>query len=193
MLEHCTEEQKNEFLLPAIVEKTTELAINQFALCRPTFVAIWFRKFKANFTQLETEITSLATHKFASNVIEKCMAYCGNEEKKIMIDKMLGKRSASSDSVLETEVMEGVEEKVDDNHLPKLMSDQYANYVVQKLLEICEDDQFDEFLTRIREHIPEMRKYTYGKHIVVHVERILEKRGLATTETTEEVKEGANA
>ena len=89
--------------------------------------------------------------------------------------------------------MEGVEEKVDDNHLPKLMSDQYANYVVQKLLEICEDDQFDEFLTRIREHIPEMRKYTYGKHIVVHVERILEKPRSRGDGDYEEVKEGANA
>ena len=195
MLEHCTEEQKNEFLLPAIVEKTTELAINQFGnYVVQHSLQYGSEKFKKQILrELATEITSLATHKFASNVIEKCMAYCGNEEKKIMIDKMLGKRSASSDSVLETEVMEGVEEKVDDNHLPKLMSDQYANYVVQKLLEICEDDQFDEFLTRIREHIPEMRKYTYGKHIVVHVERILEKRGVATTETTEEVKEGANA
>ena len=106
-----------------------------------------------------------------------------------MIDKMLGKRSASSDSVLETEVMEGVEEKVDDNHLPKLMSDQYANYVVQKLLEICEDDQFDEFLTRIREHIPEMKKvHLRQTHRRACGENPREARSVTTEETTRRSK-----
>ena len=117
------------------------------------------------------------------------MAYCGKEEKKIMIDKMLGKRIASSDSVLEGEDPGegGIEEKDFEgvDHLPKLMSDQYANYVVQKLLEICDDDQFEEFLTRVRQHVPEMKKYAYGKHIVAHVERIVEKRGVPTPTTAE--------
>ena len=188
MLEHCTEEQKSESLLPAIVEKTTELAINQFGnYVVQHSLQYGSEKYKKQILrELATEITSLATHKFASNVIEKCMAYCGREEKKIMIDKMLGKRSVSSDSVLEQEE-DGTEEmKANEDYLPKLMSDQYANYVVQKLLEICDDDQFDEFLSRIREHLPEMKKYTYGKHIVAHVERIVEKRGEPKSTTAEE-------
>lgn len=190
MLEHCTEEQKNESFLPAIVEKTTELAINQFGnYVVQHSLQYGSEKFRKQILrELATEITSLATHKFASNVIEKCMAYCGKEEKKIMIDKMLGKRTASSDSVLEPEDPGegGIEEKDFEGveHLPKLMSDQYANYVVQKLLEICDDDQFEEFLTRVRQHVPEMKKYAYGKHIVAHVERIVEKRGVPTAETT---------
>ena len=105
MLEHCTEEQKNESFLPAIVEKTTELAINQFGnYVVQHSLQYGSEKFRKQILrELATEITSLATHKFASNVIEKCMAYCGKEEKKIMIDKMLVKRTASSDSVLEPE------------------------------------------------------------------------------------------
>jgi len=173
MLEYCTNEQKDSILLPAIVEKTTELAINQFGnYVVQHSLQYGSEKFKRQILrELATEITSLATHKFASNVIEKCMAYCDNELKKIMVDQMLGKKTAD----------DGEKEE----QLPKLMSDQYANYVVQKLLEICDEDQFDEFLDRIRVHVPEMRNYAYGKHIVQHVERLEEERKLrATTEAT---------
>lgn len=52
------------------------------------------------------------------------------------------------------------------------MKDQFANYVVQKILETCSDKQREVLLDRIRVHLPALRKYTYGKHIVARVEHI---------------------
>lgn len=51
-----------------------------------------------------------------------------------------------------------------------MMKDQFANYVVQKILETCTDERRELLLNRIRIHLPALKKYTYGKHIVARVE-----------------------
>ena len=60
------------------------------------------------------------------------------------------------------------------------MKDQYANYVVQKVLETCNDQQREKLLTRIRVHLHALKKYTYGKHIVARVEKLLALGGAST-------------
>jgi hypothetical protein len=53
-----------------------------------------------------------------------------------------------------------------------MMKDQYANYVVQKLLDVSDDDQRDLLISRIRPHYSSLRKFTYGKHIIAKIEKI---------------------
>ena len=57
--------------------------------------------------------------------------------------------------------------------LQAMMKDQYANYVVQKVLETCDDQERELLLSRIRVHLHALKKYTYGKHIVARVEKLL--------------------
>lgn len=52
------------------------------------------------------------------------------------------------------------------------MKDQFANYVVQKILDTCTDKQREILLNRIRAHLQALKKYTYGKHIVARVEQL---------------------
>lgn len=52
------------------------------------------------------------------------------------------------------------------------MKDQFANYVVQKILEISNDKQREVLLNRIRVHLHALKKYTYGKHIVARFEQL---------------------
>lgn len=54
-----------------------------------------------------------------------------------------------------------------------MMKDQFANYVVQKVLETCDDQQREHILTRIKIHLNALKKYTYGKHIVARVEKLV--------------------
>ncbi|CAN6442751.1 unnamed protein product [Victoria cruziana] len=54
-----------------------------------------------------------------------------------------------------------------------MMKDQFANYVVQKVLETCDDQQRELILTRIKVHLNALKKYTYGKHIVARVEKLV--------------------
>lgn len=53
-----------------------------------------------------------------------------------------------------------------------MMKDQFANYVVQKILEISNDNHREVLLNRIRMHLHALKKYTYGKHIVARFEQL---------------------
>lgn len=53
------------------------------------------------------------------------------------------------------------------------MKDQFANYVVQKVLETCSDQKREHILSRIKVHLNALKKYTYGKHIVARVEKLV--------------------
>lgn len=58
------------------------------------------------------------------------------------------------------------------------MKDQFANYVVQKVLETCSDQQREHILSRIKVHLNALKKYTYGKHIVARVEKLVAAGGI---------------
>ena len=52
-----------------------------------------------------------------------------------------------------------------------MMKDQYANYVVQKMIDVAETSQRKILMHKIRPHISTLRKYTYGKHILAKLEK----------------------
>lgn len=52
-----------------------------------------------------------------------------------------------------------------------MMKDQYANYVVQKMIDVAEPTQRKKLMTNIRPHMNSLRKYTYGKHIIAKIEK----------------------
>lgn len=52
-----------------------------------------------------------------------------------------------------------------------MMKDQYANYVVQKMIDVAEPSQRKILMQRIRPHLAQLRKYTYGKHIIAKLEK----------------------
>lgn len=56
-----------------------------------------------------------------------------------------------------------------------MMKDQYANYVVQKMIEVAEPPQRKVLLQRIRPQVAALRKYTYGKHILAKLEKYIMK------------------
>lgn len=58
-----------------------------------------------------------------------------------------------------------------------MMKDQYANYVIQKMLDIAEPNQRKILVHKIRPHVATLRKYTYGKHIIAKLEKYLMKNG----------------
>jgi pumilio RNA-binding family len=100
------------------------------------------------------QVVQMSQQKFASNVIEKCLAFGNPVERQILIGEML-------ESTTESEPLE------------VMMKDQFANYVVQKVLETCDDQQREMILTRIKAHLNTLKKYTYGKHIVARVEKLV--------------------
>ena len=52
-----------------------------------------------------------------------------------------------------------------------MMKDQFANYVIQKMLDVADYDEKKRLLNKMRPHISALKKYTYGKHIIAKLEK----------------------
>jgi len=100
----------------------------------------------------------MSQHKFASNVVEKCVEF-GTPQERTAIMK---------------EIVEG---KPVDGQPPLLimMKDQYANYVIQKIIDVLDDQGRESLIAKIRPHLASVRKFSYGKHIINRVEKFLPK------------------
>lgn len=68
------------------------------------------------------------------------------------------------------------------------MKDQYANYVVQKMIDVSEPTQRKILMHKIRPHMNSLRKYTYGKHIIAKLEKFF-----MTKSTTNAIATSATA
>jgi len=62
--------------------------------------------------------------------------------------------------------------------LQELMKDQFGNYVVQRVLQTCDDKYLEMILSSIKLHLNELKNYTYGKHIVARVEKLVVTGGI---------------
>ena len=100
------------------------------------------------------KVLHLSQHKFASNVVEKCVQNATRAERAVLIEEVCTPSSDSASSPL---------------HI--MMKDQYANYVVQKMIDVAEPSQRKILMHKIRPHISTLRKYTYGKHILAKLEK----------------------
>lgn len=101
------------------------------------------------------QVILLSKHKFASNVVEKCIAFGNPKERRDLIDEVL---------LIKSDGQCGI---------PLLMKDQYGNYVLQKMLEVGDEDQRVELAGKVRPLLDTLKRYSYGKHLS-SIERLLE-------------------
>uniref|UniRef100_A0A914XCA8 PUM-HD domain-containing protein n=1 Tax=Plectus sambesii TaxID=2011161 RepID=A0A914XCA8_9BILA len=159
VLEHCTEEQKRP-VLEELHKHTKTLVTDQYGNYviqhvlehgspedRDRIVA-----------QIKGDVLRFAQHKFASNVIEKCLTCGSADHKNALVAEVCGNPA--------------------DNTTPLLimMKDQFANYVVQKMLDVADSAHRKRMMLAIKPHIPALRKYNYGKHIIAKLEKYFQKQ-----------------
>lgn len=102
-------------------------------------------------------IVNFSKHKFASNVIEKCIKHGSLEQRKrILHEVMLGNEPLDKETV------------DDDSPLALMMKDQYANYVIQKLVEGFDPKSPEKkhLVVKLRQYLKQLSlKNNYGKHL----------------------------
>lgn len=52
-----------------------------------------------------------------------------------------------------------------------MMKDQYANYVVQKMIDVAGPMHAGVLKQKIEQHMESLRKYAYGKHIIARLDK----------------------
>ena len=53
------------------------------------------------------------------------------------------------------------------------MKDRFANYVLQRAIEVAQPQQRKILVGKMRPHLNQVRKYTYAKHVVTKVDHIV--------------------
>ncbi|XP_059636932.1 pumilio homolog 5-like [Cornus florida] len=155
VLEHCADQLQSQFIVDEILESVCDLAQDQYGNYVTQHV---LERGKLNerskiINKLSGHIVQMSQHKFASNVVEKCLEYGDSTSKEILIGEIIGQNDAN-------------------DCLLAMMKDQYANYVIQKILKTCTDNQREMLLSRISLHLNALKKYTYGKHIAARFEQL---------------------
>jgi len=157
VLEHCTEEQKRP-VLDQIHANIHALITDQYG----NYVVQHVIERGSDedrdriISQIKGKVMSYAQHKFSSNVIEKCLTSGNNFHKTALIVEVCG--DATNTPLLE------------------MMKDQFANYVVQKMLDVADSSNRKKIMLAIKPHIPMLRKFSYGKHILAKLEKYFQKQ-----------------
>ncbi|CAH9121367.1 unnamed protein product [Cuscuta epithymum] len=156
VLEHCHSSETQTKVMSEILQSVIMLAQDQYGNYVVQHVLEHGRPDQRSVIigMLMGHIIQMSQQKFASNVVEKCLTFGTPEERQLLVKEILG--SADQNDPLQV-----------------LMKDQFANYVVQKVLETCDDHQLELILDRIKIHLNVLKKYTYGKHIVARVEKLV--------------------
>ncbi|KAL0918068.1 hypothetical protein M5K25_010056 [Dendrobium thyrsiflorum] len=157
ILEYCDDPKTQQIMMDEILQCVCLLAQDQYGNYVVQHVLEHGKPHErsAIIEKLTGQIVHMSQQKFASNVVEKCLTFAGPEERQLLVNEMLGTTE-------------------DNEPLQAMMKDQFANYVVQKVLETCDDDQQRELiLSRVKVHLNSLKKYTYGKHIVARVEKLV--------------------
>ncbi|CAA3031637.1 pumilio homolog 4-like isoform X2 [Olea europaea var. sylvestris] len=156
VLEYCGDPNTLQMFMDEIMNSVCTLAQDQFGNYVIQHVLQHGKPHErsAIISKLAGQIVKMSQQKFASNVVEKCLIFGGPEERKLIVSEMLG--------------------STDENEpLQAMMKDQFGNYVVQKVLETCDDRSREFILSRIKVHLNALKRYTYGKHVVSRVEKLV--------------------
>ena len=91
---------------------------------------------------LQGAFAELSLQKFSANVIEKCLQ-AGDP----MVVSVVAREITAAKS------------------LGQLLHDPFANYVVQTLLTVCDDEEARQLLEKLHPHLKSLRSTLYGKRI----------------------------
>ncbi|XP_047306464.1 pumilio homolog 4 [Impatiens glandulifera] len=156
VLEHCDDEKTQRTLMKEIMHHVCTLAQDQYGNYVIQHVLQHGKPHErsAIINKLAGQIVQMSQQKFASNVVEKCLVFGGVKERQVLVNEMLG--------------------YTDENvPLQAMVKDPYGNYVVQKVLETCDEKSRELIISRIKVHLNTLKRYTYGKHIVTRVEKLI--------------------
>ncbi|KAF5099679.1 hypothetical protein D0Z00_001562 [Geotrichum galactomycetum] len=116
-----------------------------------------------------SSILAFSRHKFASNVVEKCIIYGSDAQRDRLIEEILRPQQPAASAAAAASAGAENAGPAAANVVPLtiMMKDQFGNYVIQKLLEVttAETRQHTRLIEAIRPLLHQLKKVSYGKHL----------------------------
>ena len=164
ILEHCTNTQKAP-VLDELRKCCRELIQDQYGnyVIQHVMQHGWETDKAILIDEVQSRLLEYSQHKFASNVVEKCIQYADKKDRDQMIWTIIN---------VTFDLNNPVDAKTGQCVLENMVRDPYANYVVQKVIDVSDGGQRGAIIRYMRENIVQLRRYTYGKHIIIRLEKV---------------------
>ncbi|BFU18965.1 pumilio family RNA-binding protein [Entamoeba histolytica HM-1:IMSS-B] len=136
-----------------LVEYVWELSINQYG----NYVIQHLIQYGTNEQRVEIvnnikgKLYEYSMKKYSSNVVEKCIRCCETREQTILVNELCNSN-------------------VTNKQINEMICDPYANYVIQRLIEMMDFNQKNYFIeTFISPNIDSLRRNTHAKHLIQRI------------------------
>jgi len=162
LIEHCVVEQSVP-IVSEIIDQTEDLAKDEYGnyVIQSIAERVDTPHRPLVLQTICEKILDLSTDKYASNVCEKALVYSTDEDRHMLMMTILGMPMDGSNAAVSA-----------DPPLFTMMRDRYANYIVQKMIELSSSEQKQLIHARLGNRIGELKTFTYGKHIVSTLVRV---------------------
>ena len=110
-------------------------------------------KCKEIYAALKGRILDMSIHKFASNVIERCLHFGTVQQKEDIINEIIAPKDENKHDPLAI-----------------LVKDKFGNYVVQKMIEYADQEQKEKIIKKIISSESVKKKDNYAKHVLSYIE-----------------------
>jgi len=141
-VDFATPDQKHQVVMQ-VVEKTVQLVQDQYGNYVVQYVLEQVPAYRPNIVGIiAISIIQLSRQKFSSNVVEKCLQLASPEGQALMVTQLAQKEQILS-----------------------LLQDPYANYVIQRALQVATTPQLEMLLDAIKPHLAAIRNTSYGRKI----------------------------
>lgn len=175
VLQRCFEyigEENSRDLIEELHKSVDNLVVDMFG----NYVVQYLLEFGTNddkhhiIIKVNQRFFELSKHKFASNVCEKALMKAGEEDKEMLIKRLIDVPNLG----------DGEEDRCLNYGIPSLMKDQFGNYVLQRAINVVDHSQSSTLLNAIKIELDIIRKTNQfqnmssqtAKHVIA-IERLL--------------------
>ena len=102
-------------------------------------------------------VVAMSYQKYASNVIEACLSFGCDEDRRLITREIIDDDAGQ--------------------HCLDMMINPYANYVIQKMVLMAEEEQVRLLVDVASRNVAYLRRYSHGQHVLAAMERFLSAKG----------------
>ena len=148
---------KLQSLVHEVLKIAPELAVNQYGnyVIQHILESGSNAEIVALFKAFEGRFYEFSMHKFASNVIEKCIRRANPAQKEALFSEEIGTDG--------------------DFHLDRILTligDQFGNYVIQRIIENGTESHLDAIANVVYNNYDDLIKRPYSKHVIMKLENL---------------------
>ncbi|XP_047084930.1 pumilio homolog 1-like [Lolium rigidum] len=160
-LEFCKDPQMKHAIVTEILESVNELSVDPYGNFVVQYIVEHGEPHERQIIVLKFDgrVMEMSHQKHSCMVIEKCLIHGSYmDRKRIIVEILCAAGGTTAD------------------HLLGMMVHEYANFVIQRMLEVALEWQVDVIVKLVRRHEAMLAKYPHGRDVIAQVDKVVNAR-----------------